>query len=117
MRRRVAICGSREPSEWAREDVLAQIAALPADTIVISGRAPGIDTIAETAALARGLAFEPYPPDYTTYSFKAAPKVRNTQMAAICDDGIVYTAGSKGGSHDMIRQLRRFNKPFKEMCR
>ena len=114
---RVAIVGSREPSQWAQEDVVAQITALPPGTIVISGGAVGIDTLAYRAAVKRGLRTEIFHPEYARYDARIAPKVRNTIMAAICTRAICYTAGSKGGTHDFIRQMRRFDKPFKEMQR
>lgn len=50
---RVLVCGSRHWTDPA--PIRAVLAALPADTVVVHGAAPGADTLAATLAKARGL--------------------------------------------------------------
>lgn len=101
---RVIIAGSRTFGS-RRADVMAAIDA--ADSLgsariteVISGCAPGVDTIGEEWAVDHGIHIRRFPADWDTHG-KAAGPIRNRQMAANADALILVWDGSSRGSADM----------------
>src|ERR1019366_3739515 len=91
---KIAIVGSRDYPH--PEKVRALINNLPADTVVISGGARGVDTWAEQAARARGLEVIIFPALWHAYG-KRAGFIRNRQIVESADKVVAFWDGlSKG---------------------
>jgi hypothetical protein len=73
---------------------------------IVSGRAPGADTLGERWALENGIPVKSFPPQYKLYGAKNAPKIRNTQMASYADALIAVTFGDTPGTADMIEKAK-----------
>lgn len=111
MPKRVLICGSRFFTDI--ESMRALIETFPSDTVIIHGAAPGADTYAAVCARQAGLQVEAYPADWDRY-YKAAGRIRNTQMLVEGKPDIVYAfAGGPlsetKGTKDMVNQAREAN--------
>ena len=108
----MAIVGSRgfAPLDLVREFVRA----LPADTIVISGGAPGVDYAAETTARQRGLKIQVFPAHWWNQGHfnRAAGFQRNGLIVAACDRLVAFWDGASGGTKDTIRRAREAGKPY-----
>lgn len=72
-------------------------------TRVVSGRAPGVDTIGEKWAALNNLPVDPYPADWDTHGRSKAGKMRNQQMANNADALICVHKGTPG-SRDMMKR-------------
>lgn len=100
----VAIVGARPPTILNREESYAEfqrrallhqrilkdvadfVEALPLDTIVVSGGAPGVDRHAVSVARRRGLEFKEYLPKYFKYGKTRAPLERNKEIVLDSDE-------------------------------
>jgi hypothetical protein len=113
MNRRVLVFGSRHWTDLLM--IFRWLAAYSPDHwIVVEGGAPGADTLARLAALARGMVVWEYPADWDKHK-KAAGPVRNRWMhdhsepsAAMCfhDD-----PGLGSGSKDMAAYAEKKGTP------
>lgn len=111
---RVILCGSRHWSDPA--PIARLIHALPRDTVVITGGAPGADTLAHHLAHQRGLSTEVYPAAWATEGRRAGP-LRNQRML---DTGVdaVYAfrcPGASPGTDHMVRIARAAHVPVRVM--
>ena len=105
---RTAIVGSRS---YPRSDVVeAFVAALPAGTVVVSGSAPGVDSIAEHAAKARGLEVTVFPADWDRHGRKAGP-IRNAEIVAGADRVVAFWDGRSRGTLNTVVQAVRAGRP------
>ena len=125
--RRIAIVGSRPPEPRGLDDhvrlraaksfpALCERARLYVNTlestdIVITGGAPGIDTVAEKAARARGMTVRVYPANWKQYG-KRAGHIRNGEMARDADAVTAFWDGVSRGTRDMIDQTHEREKPL-----
>jgi hypothetical protein len=107
----VAVAGSRR---WCDALVVqAYVAALPEDTVVVTGRAIGADTIAREAALARGLLVVDVPAakqHWKRYGRSAGHR-RNALIAVLADRLQAFWDGSSPGTRDVVDSFRRLGKP------
>lgn len=78
-------------------------------TLIISGGARGIDTIAERYADAHGIPKQIYYPDYDRYG-RSAPIRRNEVMVDLADKVIVIWDGVSRGSKFTIDYAKRKGK-------
>lgn len=111
---RVAIVGSREkylenPSA-VRKMVRDYVAALPPDTVIVSGAAPGVDTYASQAGRAFGLVVVEYPADWKA-SPRGAGMIRNRLVVAQADRVVAFWEGHSPGTADILKLTRRAKKP------
>lgn len=107
----IGIVGSRS---WAGNDeVAADVEAVvnrfADDTVVVSGGAIGVDTMAQVAAVKRGLECIVHRPDYasckTFEEKRRAPLERNTLIVRDCKVLHAWvTADRRGGTEDTIRK-------------
>lgn len=108
MSERVAIVGSRAFAD--RQAVRRYVWDLPRDTVVISGGAAGVDSVAEKAARDFGLACVVHAPDYDKHG-KRAPLVRNKLIAKDCDRMVAFWDGKSTGTAHAINCAKELDKP------
>lgn len=103
---RVLICGGRD---FDRIDVFSRVmGAIEGDLEIISGMAPGADTMAVEFAEAYNYPVHKFPADWDQYGKKAGP-IRNQQMIdeGLPDLGIAFPTKRSRGTYDMIRRLEK----------
>ncbi len=115
---KVAIIGSRNYE--AIGAIRGYVLSLPADTIVISGGASGVDRIAATAALARGLKVWEFKvdtiglPEFGTEGSKREFGIRafqrNQKIVDKADRVVAFWDGISRGTLDTITRARRAGK-------
>lgn len=103
----VAIVGSREFGDL--EQVVEFVNALPAGTVVVSGGARGVDSIAEAAAKRRGLETCIYPADWLRWG-KAAGIRRNVDIVNKADVIVAFWDGRSRGTEYTIELARAKGK-------
>jgi hypothetical protein len=96
---RVAVVGSIAFEHV--EIVRAYVDALPLHTVVISGGAKGVDTVAQEAAQARGLDTLIFPADWNTHGRAAGP-IRNKQIVDAADQVVAFWNGSSRGTLNTV---------------
>lgn len=109
---RIAIVGSRECGSHHRRltEVLAVLRAHGPDVEVISGGAPGMDTIGARAARGLGLKLTEYPADWKTFG-KRAGFLRNQTIVDNCDELHAWWDGKSRGTAHTIGLARKAGKP------
>lgn len=110
---RTIIAGSRSLTDPALLDQAVLDALLFAGinpTVVLSGAAPGVDTLGEAWAAAQGLPAERYPAPWARYP-KTAGRMRNVQMSRRADALIAVWDGSSPGTRHMISLMRKRGAP------
>lgn len=104
----VAIVGSRNyPNLEAVSDF---VSALPEGTVIISGGAYGVDSIAAAAARRAGLEVAEFLPDWNKHG-KCAGFVRNCKMVNAADVIVASWDGKSRGTTQSIELGRKANKP------
>lgn len=105
---KVAIVGSRV---WPNpEQIRAFVATLPENTIVVSGGARGVDSIAENAARRRGLSCHVIFADWDKHG-KSAGYRRNVQVVEACDRVVAFWDGRSPGTKHTIDIATKAGKP------
>lgn len=74
-------------------------------TRIISGAAPGVDTLAIQYALAQNVPLTTYPAEWTKHG-RSAGHIRNRQMAEVSDALIAIWDGKSPGTSSMIAIAR-----------
>lgn len=106
---RIAIVGSRS---FASPDVVRRyVASLPAGAVVVSGGARGVDSIAEEAARARGLAVQVFPADWDGLGPKAGP-IRNAKIVKHADRLVAFWNGRSRGTLSGVLLAQRASLPI-----
>lgn len=80
-------------------------------TLLITGGAAGIDTIAEKYADQKRIKKQIFSPDYERYG-KSAPLMRNKLIVDNADIVIAIWDGVSGGTNYTIKYAERIGKPF-----
>ena len=124
MSRRYGVIGCRPPPEDSLdyevkmvlflsicEAVIEAVNELPDGSVVVSGGAKGVDSVAVTAAKARGLETKEHLPDYARYGAKMAPIVRNILIVDDSDELIAFPAPWSTGTWHAIGEARNREKP------
>jgi hypothetical protein len=96
---KIAIVGSRTWTDHLR--IMAYIDALPAGTIIISGGAQGVDSIAAGYAEARGLSVVVFLPDWDRFG-KSAGMIRNRQIVDAAQEVVAFWDGESRGTKGTI---------------
>ena len=73
-------------------------------TLVLSGCAPGVDTLGEEWAKANNVPVELHPAQWALHGHKRAGPLRNAKMAHACDAVVAVWDGKSPGTADMIRR-------------
>jgi predicted Rossmann-fold nucleotide-binding protein len=106
----VAVVGSRDGvDEQALCDRLSAMLAIARPRAVVSGGARGVDTIARRTAERLGIRVQEFLPDYERHG-RAAPLVRNGQIAEACTEMWAFWDGRSRGTHDAIVKAARLGR-------
>lgn len=105
---RVAIVGSRDYRHTYR--IMAYIDTLPLDTVIVSGGARGVDSIAERHAQRRGLKTLIFPAKWSVYG-KQAGHIRNKLIIDNADKVVAFWDGASPGTKNTIAQARFKHMP------
>lgn len=124
---KLIIAGSRSLKDSKLIDKAIAYAGIKTEDIdeVISGEAPGIDTLGKNWAKARGIHVEPFPADWENLKVKPcivgenqygkynklAGFNRNQKMAEYADKLLAITNGSSGTA-DMIERMEKLGKQY-----
>lgn len=116
---KVIIAGGRDVYDYdfVKQAIEEGIASLGITvTEVVSGKAPGVDTLGEQWAEENGIPIKDFPADWNRLG-KAAGPIRNGEMAKYGEVLICVPAPASKGSIDMIKQanangLKVFVKPW-----
>lgn len=114
---RIIIAGSRKFNDYEKMlDALDNLGIHLINTMdpveIVSGHAPGADTLGEKFAKAYGYPCKIFQADWSTYG-KAAGPIRNEEMAkyaAEADRGILvaFPIGESRGTRDMIKLAHQY---------
>lgn len=110
----VAVVGSREfcNRPQARRAVWASVWSLPAGSVVVSGRARGVDLAAEQAAWRdTDLGYDLYPADFGGEDGRAAGHVRNALLVARADAVVAFTDQDTPGTNGTLKLAARADVP------
>lgn len=102
---KLLIAGSRSITEFDLEGHIP-----PEVTVIISGGAKGIDTLAEQYADAHGIEKIIIKPDYNRYK-RGAPLKRDEEMVELADAVLVIWDGVSRGTKYTADYARKKNKP------
>jgi predicted Rossmann-fold nucleotide-binding protein len=106
--RRVVFTGGRDyKNETAVVEVLTQLAS---DSVIVTGGARGLDTIAHNYAVEMGFETEVYPADWDTHG-KSAGHIRNHQMASLPSVEMVIAFDGGVGTAGMIKVSEKLEIP------
>lgn len=96
---KVAIVGSRDYGNL--EAVRAYVRGLPKDTVIVSGGARGVDSVAEQEARRCGLEVLIFPAEWGKYG-KSAGYRRNVDIVTAADQVVAFWDGvSRGTKHSI----------------
>jgi hypothetical protein len=110
----VLFCGSRHWTDYA--SVQADVFDLADGSIVVHGSAPGLDRLADRAALlcasVKNLHVVRVPALWDAYGNRAGPR-RNAAMLRACriDFAFCYPLSESRGTRDMMRRLKAAGIP------
>ena len=82
------------------------------DICIISGAAPGVDSLAIRYASERGFRCLQYPAAWDKYGKAAGPR-RNAEMVAKSSHIVAFWDGSSRGTYNLIQNAKRAKKPLK----
>ncbi len=106
---KVAIVGSRDYKNL--DQVKEFIEAFPEDTIIVSGGAIGVDTIAEEKAEELGLKIKIFFPDWAKFK-KAAGPIRNKKIVDYADLVVAFWRKKSKGTGSTIKLALEAKKPI-----
>lgn len=108
---RVLVCGGRDYGDAARVfSVLDEFHGGSRITAVVTGAAPGADTLAERWARERRIPVERYPADWKAHGRAAGP-IRNARMLDEArPDAVVAFPGGRGTA-DMVSRATKADVP------
>ena len=111
MSERVAIVGSRKYADL--DAVRAYVDALPINVAVISGLAEGVDLVAISAAINRGMIGVEVPVHNEAYRRlgKGAYFARNAVIAELCTRMVAFWDGESRGTAHAIECAKKLGKP------
>ncbi len=105
---KIAIVGSRTYKHTLR--IRTYMEQLSKDTVIISGGATGVDSIAAYEANRLGLTMIVYPADWNTHGKKAG-YLRNIQIVDMADEVLAFWNGISKGTQHTINIARQKHKP------
>jgi hypothetical protein len=106
---KIALVGSREYKHLGL--VVKYVKSLPADTIIVSGGARGVDSVAANTARDCGLEVEIIPALWNVYG-RQAGMIRNGEIVRKADQVIAFWDETSRGTLDSIKKAKAQNKPL-----
>ena len=104
---RVLVCGGRDFADFAMAcRTLDELHAETPISVVIHGAARGADTMAESWARSRGVAYERYPADWDRDGRAAGP-IRNRRMLVEGKPDLVVAFPGGRGTANMVEQAAK----------
>ena len=104
---KLAIVGSRRfPTPNLVSDY---VSAQPVGTVIVSGGAPGVDSVAEQTAIACGLDVLIFPADWENLGRKAGP-IRNAQIVQAADQVVAFWDGRSRGTLNTVMMAHEMGK-------
>lgn len=104
---KIAIIGSRSITDFDLSE------HIPKDTTeIVSGGAMGVDSLARSYAILKGLKLTEFLPDYKRFR-KCAPLKRNIHIVEYSDCVLAFWDGKSRGTKHVINLCRERNKPIK----
>ncbi len=107
---RVAVIGSREIGDFSIKSMIEHIPENASE--LVSGGAPGIDTLAEQAAGLLGLPIKIFRPDYEQEG-RLAPLLRNIRIVEYADLVIAFWDNHSRGTAHALNHCVQTSKPFR----
>lgn len=111
---KVIIAGSRyfDNYEYLKEKMDWVLQNIKDNIVVISGAAPGADTLGEKYAVEKGYDIISKPADWSKYGRSAGP-IRNREMAKIADACVCFWDGKSKGTKNMITLAKEYGLKLK----
>ena len=106
---KLAVIGSKEFSDY--EKLKSTLDKINNISQIISGGAPGTDTLAKKYAQENNIAFLEFPPDFSKYK-KDAKHVRDKLIVENCDNIIAFYDGKCEGTKYTLDYGRKLRKPI-----
>lgn len=105
---KVLICGSRDWPSSRVEEIKQRISELPPATVVISGAARGVDSLAASFARSRELEVQEFPAKWEQHGRRAG-FVRNLEMLNQRPDLVIafQVGASRGTAHTINQAIAR----------
>lgn len=108
---KVAVVGGRKFKNYAlMEHVLDQYKEKHGISLIISGGAPGADTLAERYAHERQIDLSVFMARWDEEGKRAGPR-RNVRMANVADIAIAFPDPNSKGTRHMINTMKKYDKP------
>lgn len=108
---KVLVCGGRH---YADRQKVYKILDTLQPTCIVTGMAPGADTLAWDWAKARGIPTEEYPADWKKHGRSAGP-IRNAKMLQESKPKLVVAFPGGSGTAHMVRISREAHVPVKKI--
>lgn len=110
---KVIVAGSRTFNDYdLLKDNLDALAAEIGQFVLISGGAPGADTLGERWADEHNFTGQLIPAEWDKFGKSAGP-IRNKKMADIADRLVLFWDGKSRGSKNMLQHARDKGIPYK----
>lgn len=106
---KIAIVGSRDFKDLGA--VVRYVKSLPKDTIIVSGGARGVDSVAANTARDCGLQVQIFEAMWHTYG-KQAGMIRNAEIIRAADKVVAFWDGVSRGTFDSINKAKAAKKPI-----
>ena len=106
---KLGIVGGRDFSDYKMfEELLRASIDLTQVTMIVSGGAKGVDSMAKRFAKQEKLPVKEFFPDYARHQ-RVAPLVRNSQIVEFSDKVIAFPTQMSSGTYDSIRKAQKKN--------
>ena len=103
---KLGIVGSRNFSDYKRfQELLRASIDLTQVTMIVSGGAKGVDSMARRFAKQEKLPIKEFLPDYARHK-RGAPLKRNSQIVEFSDKVIAFPTKTSSGTYDSIRKAK-----------
>jgi len=107
---RIAVVGSRRYPNM--EEVAQFVFEQPRDTVIISGGAAGVDTVAIHEARRLRMPYEVYPADWSRHGRRAGA-IRNRTIVEKAEEIVAFWDGKSAGTEITILLARKYEKPVR----
>lgn len=107
--KRIAVVGSRDYPNL--DEVQQFVFEQERDTVIISGGARGVDTVAVNEAKRLHMPYEVYPADWSRG--RRAGMLRNHDIVAKADEVVAFWDGVSAGTANTIQIATRVGKPVR----